>query len=57
MELLDRFEAVRDEAALDDPAIAPLRLPRRLLLRGIQYRSLAPEVLDLDALTWLQEHL
>lgn len=24
---------------------------------GIQYQSLAPQVLDLDALTWLEEHL
>ena len=57
IELLDRFEAVRDEAVLDDPAIATLVSPAVFSYVGIQYRSLAPEVLDLDALTWLQEHL
>lgn len=57
IELLDRFECVRDEADLDDPAIAALVSPAVFSYVGIQYRSLAPEVLDLDALTWLQDHL
>ena len=57
LELLERFEPVLDEAALDDPAIAALVSPAVFSYVGIQYRSLAPEVLDLDALTWLQEHL
>ena len=57
IELLNRFEPVRDEAALDDPAIAALVSPAIFSYVGIQYRSMAPEVLDLDALTWLQDHL
>lgn len=57
LELLERFEPVLDEAVLDDPAIAALVSPAVFSYVGIQYRSLAPEVLDLDALTWLQEHL
>lgn len=57
IELLDRFEPVLDEASIGDPAIAALVSPAVFSYMGIQYRSLAPEVLDLNALTWLQEHL
>ena len=57
LELLDRFEPLLDEADLDDPAVATLVSPAVFSYVGIQYRSLAPEVLDLGALTWLQEHL
>ena len=57
IELLGRFEPVRDEAALDDPAVAALVSPAIFSYVGIQYRSMAPEVLELDALAWLQDHL
>lgn len=57
IELLDRFEALRDERDLDDPALAALVSPAVFSYVGIQYQSLAPEVLDLDALDWLQGHL
>lgn len=57
IELLDRFEVLRDERDLDDPALARLVSPAVFSYVGIQYQSLAPEVLDLDALDWLQGHL
>ena len=56
-ERLHEFEPVANEAALDDPSIARLVGPAVFSYVGIQYRSMAPDVLDLDALDWLQEHL
>ena len=57
MERLHAFEPVEDERQLDDPAIARLVGPAVFSYVGIQYRSLAPDVLDLDALNWLESHL
>ena len=57
IERLHAFIPVADERALDEPAVAAVASAAVFSYVGIQYRSLAPEVLDLDALTWLQEHL
>lgn len=57
IELLNRFEVLRDERDLDDPTLARLVSPAVFSYVGFQYRSLAPEVLDLGALDWLQGHL
>lgn len=57
IEHLHAFEPVMDEASLDDPAIARVVCPAAFSYIGIQYRSMAPGVLDLDALEWLQQHL
>ena len=57
LERLGAFVPVMDESELDNPATAALVSPALFSYVGIQYRSLAPEVLDLDALTWLQDHL
>lgn len=57
IERLHGFECVMDEAQLDDPLVARLLTPAIFSYVGIQYRSMAPEVLDLDALDWLQAHL
>lgn len=57
IELLNRFEVLSDERGLDDPTLARLVSPAVFSYVGIQYRSLAPEVLDLAALDWLQGHL
>ena len=57
IERLREFEPVMDEKALDDIAVARLVGPAVFSYVGIQYRSMAPDVLDLNALDWLQEHL
>ena len=54
---LHAFRPVLDETALDNPALAARTAPAVFSYVGIQYQSMAPEVLDLDALTWLNEHL
>ena len=57
IERLHEFEPVMDERALDDPTVARLVSPAVFSYVGIQYRSMAPDVLGLDALEWLEEHL
>lgn len=57
LERLERFVPVLDERQLNDFAIAPLVSAAVFSYVGIQYQSLAPEVLDGDALDWLQHHL
>ena len=57
IERLRELASVMDETELDDPAITRLVGPAVFSYVGIQYRSMAPDVLALDALDWLQEHL
>lgn len=57
VDLLHAFDPISDEGALDDPLRARRLGPAVFSYVGIQYRSMAPEVLDLDALEWLQGHL
>ena len=57
IERLHAFEPVGDEARLDDPDIAPSVSPAVFSYVGIQYRSMAPEVMGFAELEWLQEHL
>ena len=57
IERLHAFEPVTDEVELDDALIARLVGPAVFSYVGIQYRSMAPDVLGLDALEWLQDHL
>ena len=57
IERLHGFCVVADEYQLDDPAIARLVSPAVFSYVGIQYRSMAPEVMGFDELEWLQEHL
>ena len=54
---LHAFGPVMDEAELDEVPIARLVGPAVFSYVGIQYRSMAPDVLGLDALDWLQGHL
>lgn len=56
-ERLHEFVAIDSERQLDDPAVARSVSPAAFSYIGIQYRSMAPEVMDLDQLTWLQDHL
>ncbi len=46
-----------DGCDLENATIARLVGPAVFSYVGIQYRSMAPDVLDLDALDWLQGHL
>ena len=57
IERLHAFAPVADEARLDDPDIAPSISPAVFSYVGIQYRSMAPEVMGFSELEWLQEHL
>lgn len=57
VERLHAFSPVMDERELDDPATARLVSPAVFSYVGIQFRSMAPEVMGLDELEWLQEHL
>lgn len=55
--VLERFVPVLDEKDLRDPSVAARVTPAVFSYHGIQYQSLAPEVLDQPALDWLQRHL
>lgn len=57
LERLDALEPLLDAEQLDDPVCARRVGPALFSYVGAQYRSMAPGVLDEDALTWLQEHL
>lgn len=57
VERLREFCVVAEECQLDDPTISRLVSPAVFSYVGIQYRSMAPEVMGFDELEWLQEHL
>ena len=57
IERLHGLTPVLDEGLLDEPDVARAVSAAAFSYVGIQYQSLAPEVLDLDALSWLQDHL
>ncbi len=57
IERLHAFAPVASEDCLGDSVAARRVAPAVFSYVGIQYRSMAPEVLDADALTWLQGHL
>ena len=57
VERLHAFSPVMDERELDDPATARLVSPAVFSYVGIQFRSMAPEVMGFDELEWLQGHL
>lgn len=57
---LDRlyaFEPLMDASDLNNPELARLVSPAAFSYVGIQYQSMAPEVLDQESLAWLQSHL
>lgn len=57
IERLHSFVPVRDDTQLDDPLVARTVSPAVFSYVGIQYRSMAPEVMGFTELEWLQEHL
>ena len=54
---LHDFAPVADVDALDDASVARRVSGAVFSYAGIQYRSMAPEVMDEDALAWLAGHL
>lgn len=57
LDRLHEFTPLTDAGDLNDPALARLVSPAVFSYVGIQYQSMAPEVLDEEALSWLQSHL
>lgn len=54
---LHEFMPVLSDADLTDPDIARHLSPAVMSYHGIQYQSMAPEVMDSAQLDWLQDHL
>ena len=57
LDTLHEFEPVLKNDDLDNPDIARNVSPAVMSYHGIQYQSMAPEVMDTEQLTWLQSHL
>ena len=57
LDTLHEFAPVPCDADLSDPAIARRISPAIMAYHGIQYQSMAPEVMDAEQLAWLQNHL
>lgn len=57
LDTLHEFMPVLSDADLADPDIARRISPAVMSYHGIQYQSMAPEVMDAAQLDWLQSHL
>ena len=57
VERLHEFRPIMEAGELDLPEAAVRVGPAIFSYIGIQYRSMAPEVMDATALDWLQGHL
>ena len=57
LDTLHEFMPVLSDAGLADPDIARRISPAVMSYHGIQYQSMAPEVMDAAQLDWLQNHL
>ncbi len=57
LDTLHEFMPVLSDADLADPDIARHLSPAVMSYHGIQYQSMAPEVMDSAQLAWLQDHL
>lgn len=57
LDILHEFEPILGNGDLADPDIARRISPAIMSYHGIQYQSMAPEVMDAEQLTWLQSHL
>ena len=57
LDTLHEFMPVLSDADLADPDIARRISPAVMSYHGIQYQSMAPEVMDSAQLDWLQNHL
>ena len=54
---LHEFGPILKNGDLDNPALARHLSPAVMSYHGIQYQSMAPEVMDSAQLAWLQDHL
>ena len=54
---LREFRPILNNGDLDNPALARHLSPAVMSYHGIQYESMAPEVMDSAQLAWLQDHL
>ena len=54
---LHEFGPILGNGDLDNPALARHLSPAVMSYHGIQYESMAPEVMDSAQLAWLQDHL
>lgn len=57
LDSLYEFEPILENGDLDNPDIARNTSPAVMSYHGIQYQSMAPEVMDAAQLAWLQNHL
>ena len=57
LDTLHEFEPILKDDDLDNPDIARNISPAVMSYHGIQYQSMAPEVMDSAQLAWLQNHL
>lgn len=57
LDTLHEFEPILKNDDLDNPDIARNVSPAVMSYHGIQYQSMAPEVMDSAQLAWLQSHL
>lgn len=57
LDMLHEFMPVLSDAGVADPDIARRISPAVMSYHGIQYQSMAPEVMDSAQLAWLQDHL
>ncbi len=57
VERLHRYRDIADTGSLGDAELSRLVSPAIFSYMGIQFRSMAPDVLETDALEWLQGHL
>lgn len=57
LDTLHEFMPVLSDADLADPDIARRISPAVMSHHGIQYQSMAPEVMDAEQLAWLQSHM
>lgn len=57
LDTLHEFMPVLSDTDLADPDIARRISPAVMSYHGIQYQSMAPEVMDAAQLAWLQDHL
>lgn len=57
LDILHEFGPILGNGDLDNPALARHLSPAVMSYHGIQYQSMAPEVMDTAQLDWLQNHL
>lgn len=57
LDLLHEFIPITSEKMLEDASISPHVSAALFTYKGIQFQSMAPQVMDAESLSWLQNHL